>query len=343
MAEQKNKKLTRKQIKRQRKRDANLRMRNMNAQMDKRHEAVKSQRDRDAQLRAKSKKYRERTAPKPTKQSTELSAELIARREKKKRKLKRRLMAFGMVFVLIVLGVTGYFLAENFMLSGIEVVGESRYNADELIAASGIVAGDRLAYVPYFSAPKAILEEYIYLSEAKIKFVFPDKLVLEVTPQEIEYHIAYNNMFYAVSVDGKVLGYKDSYSSGFDVPTVAALIKEPIIGEQIEYLVEDDNKIRLDIFREIQYNDILEGDIVVNILNTLKIELYYTDSFKIELGTQIDLSEKFNMVNKTITQHLEGERGVIDATDYMSVSFKTAKEVAFDFKEVPIYVEPVVE
>ena len=103
----------------------------------------------------------------------------------KKRKKRRRRGAFSRLLrplsLLLAAAAIVAALTMFFKVESIQVAGASRYQADEIIAASGVEPGDNLVLLDKYRIAQRIYTELPYVTEARINRKFPSTLVLEVT------------------------------------------------------------------------------------------------------------------------------------------------------------------
>ncbi|MBE6778341.1 MAG: FtsQ-type POTRA domain-containing protein [Ruminococcaceae bacterium] len=97
---------------------------------------------------------------------------LAARKEARRRRRRRRhiLRVTIVVAALAFIGFLIYLAFPNSLLSvkAIEVVGDTRYTAEEIIAASGITQGESLLSLNKTEAHNAILDRFPYLDTVKV-------------------------------------------------------------------------------------------------------------------------------------------------------------------------------
>ena len=80
------------------------------------------------------------------------------------------------VVVALTMGVTVFFQVEH-----VEVSGNHRYTAEEVIAASGIQVGDNLYHMNKFAVAREMLEELPYTRELLIRRRLPSTIVITMT------------------------------------------------------------------------------------------------------------------------------------------------------------------
>lgn len=123
------------------------------------------------------------------------------------------------VAVVTVLSVTVLFNIKHF-----EIIGETRYTNEEIIAAAGIPEGENLLRIDIGEAEKRIISELVYIDRAKIGRGFPDKLVITAEPAVPLASFYISGKYYLISEAGKVLDISDRR---FEQPVVKGYVLDP--------------------------------------------------------------------------------------------------------------------
>ena len=127
-------------------------------------------------------------------------------KKQKKSKLRKKLMCLAICFLLlaIVVFVSGKFV---FIAREIEVVGNTKYSADEIRMASGLTVGsDSLFFTNYENAGEQIERALPYIRSVEFQPELPDKLIITVTEQESVFTVkTSDNLYVLLDDNGKVL------------------------------------------------------------------------------------------------------------------------------------------
>ncbi|MCM1165033.1 MAG: FtsQ-type POTRA domain-containing protein [Lachnospiraceae bacterium] len=151
------------------------------------------------------------------------------------------LAAVVVVIVMLVLANTVLFKCGE-----IEVLGNARYSASEIIGRSGLKTGDNLLHINVEEAEESIVGSLAYIDKAEVKRSFPTKLVITVDEAEKWYALSQGSVTAVVSRMGKIieLGNTDGLTvvKGFDAESVetGAWLKSKTDGkDEIPRLVLD--------------------------------------------------------------------------------------------------------
>ncbi|NLX64007.1 MAG: FtsQ-type POTRA domain-containing protein [Clostridiaceae bacterium] len=161
---------------------------------------------------------------------------------KKKERAKTKLKIFISVLVLA-LGLVILLFAPFFNIKSIEVEGNSRYTAQEIIETSGIMIGEN-GFRKLRLDPEAILElrlldneerimQLPYVKTCTVKIVFPDKIKIHITEREPAAYIVHFDNYLTVDSQGYVLEAGTSPPEG--LKEIRGIdFKKYTIGRQLE-------------------------------------------------------------------------------------------------------------
>lgn len=129
------------------------------------------------------------------------------------------LAAIIIVIILVILSNTVLFRC-----SEIEVRGNLRYSAEEIIGGSGLKQGDNLLHVNTGAAAEKLVGLLTYVDKAEVKRSFPTKLIITVDEAEKWYALSQGGAVAAVSRMGKILEQGDTEGltvvKGFDAESM---------------------------------------------------------------------------------------------------------------------------
>ena len=138
--------------------------------------------------------------PKPVKRRPPLSA------AERRRRRRRRMFFFYIFLFLAVIGTAVTLsLTVLFRVERIEVQGESRYSAEQIVQASGLETGGNLFLTDTGEAASAIEKALPYIGEAKVSRVLPSKLSISVQEESAASAILWEGQYVVLGASGKVL------------------------------------------------------------------------------------------------------------------------------------------
>lgn len=246
---------------------------------------------------------------------------MAARRSNKRKRRNRGRFGFlyKLLSLIIILVVVAAGCAIFFRVNDITVTGESKYAAEEIIAASGIEPGDNLFLLPRFSSAKEILTQLPYVDEVNIRQRLPDGVVITVTECVPAAVIQGGTGWWIIDAKGKLL---EEVSSGGQqglatITGLTALL--PSAGTKLA--VESEFKVKLQSLRELMQalaaRGMLSKVTSFDLTGTGNILLGYDGRFTVKLPMTMEaggFSNRALALERTLEQLQPNETGDIDLT-----------------------------
>lgn len=158
-------------------------------------------------------------------------------KRKKRNKFRKVLIWFAVAIVLIsvmvVLSLTVFFHIES-----INVNGNERYSAEEILAQCTINAGENLFLADTDSAADRIEQSLPYIYNAEITRKLPSSIEINITEAEPSYYIENGEKGY-ILLDNRFKVLETEAEQGSGIFISQAEIKSSIAGQKIEF--EDEN------------------------------------------------------------------------------------------------------
>lgn len=161
----------------------------------------------------------------------------MAARKNRNRQRRRRgrfgflykLLSFLVIFTAILVGCVVFFRVNQ-----VVVTGNSRYSAQEVIAASGVELGDNLFLVNRPQTAQSILRQLPYVENAVPVHRLPDTVELHITECVPAAALRFEGSWWLLDARGKLLEQGDKSMVG-DLPEVRGLHPvEPAVGEWLK-------------------------------------------------------------------------------------------------------------
>lgn len=213
-----------------------------------------------------------------------------SRRSARKRRGKMTLY-YVLIGIVAVAAVSILSVTVLFNISSFEVVGDTSYSAEEIIAACGIDEGDNLLRINIGQAEESIVSQLVYIDSARISRGFPNRLVIAVEPAQPVLSFASGSRYYTISERGRLL---EISGSSADCPVVKGY--SPAADAEIGAQLEDDGEGRIAIALQMieymrEYG--LSGNCEINLTDTLNIRMTYEGRVEMELGANTRMEDKF--------------------------------------------------
>ena len=209
-----------------------------------------------------------------------------------------------------------------FPVKKFEIKGDTHYEQEELIDASGIRLGDRLYWLNAKKAEDALLEGCPYLKNVDIKRKFPNKICFEVEESVPGWYIQVGEELYALDYDLKVLletSKEDSLIERGLTRLVLPELKSAIIGKVPEFAPKDEHlrTETLKIIDSIRTHKIKERLTYLDLSNRFDIKMTVDETYTVNLGDMSNFKTKFDLIEAEIESaesvgYIGGEINVIN-------------------------------
>ncbi len=259
---------------------------------------------------------------KKKRKTTEYKGKPRKRRRRRNRRGPGLLISFFCLVLIcaaILAAVTVFFKVKE-----ITVVGDTRYDAQELAKASQISVGENMFFLNKFAAIDRIFKDHPYLDEVTMHRRLPDTIEINVTECVPVAALESGGAYWLIDAKGKLLENIPYDRAVQTCLITGAELKEPKVGKYATFSDEEKAKALFTILNTAQNSDILKEIMGIDIQKIFEIKLQYTDRFTVELGTVEDLEKKIGFLESVIGKLGSTDTGVIDLTDAQTARFRPA-------------------
>lgn len=220
--------------------------------------------------------------------------------EKTRKRRKRRIVEWfaftAMIFVAIFIVLS---LTVLFNIKEIEVEGDTRYTAEQIIEASGIKNGDNLWRTATSEVSKSVSTALPYIGSVSLSRKIPSTVVIIPEETSPEYAIANEKRYVLVDKSDKVLEAKAKKSGGLPVleGLKAQQIKE---GYVFEAEVPENYQAAKYIFGVCADNGIKVKKL--NMKDQNDIFAVCDEKVRLDFGSATQIDEKIQMANEVMTK-----------------------------------------
>lgn len=250
----------------------------------------------------------------------------------RKRKIKRFMTGFSIFIVIAVISVM-LSLTVFFKMEKIIVTGETRYSQEEIISLSGIETGENIFLCDKSAASKKIVDALPYVEEAKVGFVIPNTITIEIVEETPSYAMGYADGYYIVGENGRIL--EKTADNYYDLPIVqGAEISTDRVGDYANF---SDSKVTSILAELVRVLDAyaFEDITVIDVSDTANIRFVYDDRIIVVLGIPEDIAYKVKTAQTIINDKLDPNgTGLIKGRLDVSMCNETKKSY---FNENEIY------
>ncbi len=245
-------------------------------------------------------------------------------RQKHTAKRRRRVfpVLFGILAVLVFLGIVGFLGYKFVRTDEIDVVGNAAVGDDYIISLSGIETGMHVFNIDKARAKEGI-ESDPFLVYKGIRYTFPNKITIVVEERQAAACFDFFNTYVIIDADGLILGHEETGEQP-DLPLVGGIdVLEFALGAKIR---TDDTAKQLSLTElldaigayaltgQIEKIDFSEQD---------EVFLYLDNGMDVRLGRAAQFDEKMewlsNILPTLAEQGLSG--GTIDITSVQAPSY----------------------
>lgn len=223
-----------------------------------------------------------------------------------------QLLAAAAVLIAVAAGCIVFFRAETITVSG-----NSRYSADEVIAAAGVEQGDYLATLDKNRIARQIRSTLPYVETVSIRRVLPDTVLITVQESAAAAAVQAEGNWWLVNCAGKLL---ETVPSPGSRPVLTGLTPVAPAAGSMAVLPEED-AIRwgyaMDFLRALEEREMLGGLTSLDCSSAGSFTAEYGGRFTLIFPSTGDFGEYLAMFSRAVEEELEeSETGVFDFTHY---------------------------
>ena len=242
--------------------------------------------------------------------------EAYIKRKKKKRAfikkaIRRSMILFCFVGILVAAWIClKLTLNQIFYIRNIIVTGNSHYEENEIMTASGIKMGNNLLFVNSKNSEKEVYDKLPYVEKVEINKKWPGSIEINITTGSPCYFIEYENEYFIMSKNDKFL------EKTVEIPPELIFVKGVELEKEKSGNIKfKDQKVKesifkiIDAFRSNELNFLNEID--ASNLNDIKIT--YDHRIKILIGSEEDLNYKLLTAKEIIMNKISvSEKGTLN-------------------------------
>ena len=213
-------------------------------------------------------------------------------------------------------------------VSAFEVTGDSPYEREEIINASGIKSGDKLYGIDAETVEKNIKARCPYVQSVTVKSRFPNKVKIDVTSQTASWYIEIAGDYYALDAELKVLeetsDNKKFISGGIPNLTLPN-VKSAVVGTELVF-GDDETEVRFadEFMSMVKLTTFKSRLTLVDIDNRFEIYIQVDGNVNVYMGNTENSAAKLKSVETALNDpRLENcISAEIDASDPSAISVR---------------------
>jgi len=227
---------------------------------------------------------------------------------------KRRSAIYAPICFLIICAALVFAMSVFFRVSTIEVVGNEKYTAEEIILAAGIEEGDNLFFINRFSAISRLFSRLPYVEEAAISRSLPNRLLIEVTESDAVAYLTAEDGYWSVDRSCKLLSRISAEDAKELIEVVGLTPIAPEVGQTVTAGDGETPKVAFlsAILNQIVYLKMGKDIEQIDMSNVANPTFDYLGRFTVKLGNNEDVAYKFQVLISAAAQLKQGDAGYID-------------------------------
>ena len=218
------------------------------------------------------------------------------------------------VIAIIILGTLG--TSVFLRINEIEVIGGSKYSANEIIMSSGIKTGNNMMLLRKEKAELSIYAAMPYISEVSIAFRLPDKVYISIGETRAIAVIELTEGFLLIDSAGKILERNERAPSGL-IEIRGFMPTNSTVGNALRADLANENRLMylLEVLDAFEAEGIQRDVSYLDVTNISHINFGYK-GIVVEIGTSDNVRSKLSTLSGVIEGVVpDGETGTVYLTD----------------------------
>ncbi len=243
---------------------------------------------------------------------------MAARKKKRGRRRNRgrfgflyALLSFLLIIAAVVVGSIVFFRVDT-----ITVTGQSRYSAEEIIAAAQVKPGDNLFQLNKNRMAKRIYSELPYIRSVSFRRSFPSSFKIQVVESQPAASITGPEGWLLLDSRGKLLELGGDNLRTKAAPITGLTPLTPTVGTSLAVAQEDQTKLDglLGLLSALESENLLQNLTSLDLSAASTILFGYGGRFTVELPMSCDFDYKVRILDYAVTHLEENETGLLDLT-----------------------------
>lgn len=231
---------------------------------------------------------------------------------------RRRRNRFGFLYklitVLVICGAIVAALTMFFKANTLLVEGNSRYSDEEVIAATGVTAGDNLFLLNKHAIARQLVEQLPYIETVHIDRKLPDTLLINMTECTTTFALEGEGVFWLMSDSGKIV---DTAEEPGERPVINGCeLLAPSVGSRMALATERQTQQEslLALLAALKSAEVLEQVDAIHLDSSAELVMDYAGRFAVKMPYSADYDKMLAFLTIVMDTLETNETGVIDLT-----------------------------
>jgi len=239
----------------------------------------------------------------------------VQRRRRSRRTKIRSGAGAGIMIMLAVVAAILLGITLFFKVNTIEVRGNSVYDAQTVIAASGLEQGDNLLAVSRAAVAARIEVALPYVEHVRITRVLPDTVVLEITESQSVFSVSSDTgEYWLMNFSGKLLETVTQEEAQSHPAITGFTVTAPEAGTKAVSASGDSLDATLTLLSSLQGTGLTDKFTRIDVSKSYDVVAWYGDQFEIQFGTTQEMEYKIKYLQAVLQELTQYQTGTIDLT-----------------------------
>ena len=220
-----------------------------------------------------------------------------------------------LLIMLAVVAAVIFGIAIFFRVNTVVVRGNSVYDTQSIIEASGVSVGDSLLAVNRSAVAARIDVSLPYVEKVRVALVLPDTVVVEITESSVLLSVLSDTgEFWLMNTRGKMVEQVTAEKAEQYPSLEGVTVKEPQSGEKAVASAEENLQAALSLLSALDGSGLTDKISRLDVVKAYDLTLWYTDQYEIRFGAPQDLDHKVRYLLAVMGELMEYQSGTIDVT-----------------------------
>lgn len=242
----------------------------------------------------------------------------MARRNRRNRRRRRGSFSFlyKVLCLVLITGAIAAAMAVFFKADHIEITGNSRYQTQEVLNASGLEIGDNLFFLNKYHVAERISAALPYVESVQINRRLPDTLCVRVQECVCNVALQHDGKMWIVCDNGKIVDSIDPVTAQNCTQVTGVTLVDPRIGAVLtaDEQTQMAHSQMMEIIGQLRAKGMLADVQELHLEEASVITMRYLDRFNVEFLWGADFDYKLSFLQAVVQKMEDNERGTLKLT-----------------------------
>ena len=233
--------------------------------------------------------------------------------EQRNTRIKRNALYGPLALTLLTVAAI-IFMSLFFRVSIIQVMNDTVYTDEEIVAASGLEKGVNLLFINNFSSVSSIYATMPYVESVSLKRAMPNRIILEVTGSEAVACVSFGDDYWLINPNGKLLEKIDAKEAKNFIRVEHMEPLQPVAGEIMQVAEVDAGKdaYLYELLNAFQTRGLSKRIDWVDLEDLSDPQFSYEERFTVHMNGAEEMGLRLALVESAINQLASGDAGILE-------------------------------